>query len=75
MPFPNEVHETKSFNNLILKELAYNGITLVNEHQNLLSTMTIEQKDVYNKIISIVSNNQDGIFFMYGYRGFGKTIL
>ena len=30
MPFPDEVHETETFNNLILEELAYNRIALAN---------------------------------------------
>ncbi|XP_020086737.1 uncharacterized protein LOC109709076 [Ananas comosus] len=38
-----------------------------------MSSLTDEQKGVYETIISVVSKNEGGVFFLYGYGGPGKT--
>ena len=37
--------------------------------------MTTERKDVYIKAMSVVEGDQDGVFFLYGYGGTGKTFV
>ncbi|KAH1060734.1 hypothetical protein GYH30_004272 [Glycine max] len=34
-----------------------------------------EQKKIYHKIMQAVNNNEGGMFFLYGYRGIGKTCI
>ena len=75
MPYPNDFDEIDGLNNLILEELAYNRSALANEHKDLISNMTHEQKNVYEKIMTAISSNKGGIFFVYGYGGTGKTYL
>ena len=70
MRFPNEFQD-----NLILKELAYNKVTLANKHRILFFNMIDEQKLVYHEIMVVLSSNEYGIFFIYGYSGTWKTYL
>jgi ATP-dependent DNA helicase PIF1 len=48
---------------------------LSEEHARLMSTMTLEQRKVYDKIITRVNENKPGVFFLYGYGGTGKTFI
>ena len=50
MPFPNGFEEIKRHNHLILGKLTYDKIAMKVKHENLLSSMTHEQKGVYNKL-------------------------
>ncbi|KAH1127282.1 hypothetical protein GYH30_016021 [Glycine max] len=34
-----------------------------------------EQKTIYHRIIQAVNNNEGGMFFLYGFRGTGKTFI
>ena len=34
-----------------------------------------EQKQIYQKIMQAVNNNEGGMFFLYGYGGTGKTYI
>ncbi|XP_024636211.2 uncharacterized protein [Medicago truncatula] len=67
------IHESR--NRLIYDEMNYNQNMLEIEHNQLMSTMTAEQRGVYDKIISRVDANLPGIFFLYGYGGTGKTFI
>ena len=60
---------------LINDELNYDRRALAEEHERLMSSMTSEQRNVYDTIMSRVSQNKPGIFFLYGYGGTGKTFL
>jgi hypothetical protein len=75
MPRPDFslIHESR--NRLIYDEMNYNQQVLEDEHRKLMSTMTAEQKGVYDKIIERIDANQPGIFFLYGYGGTGKTFI
>ena len=75
MPFPTDFQEIEYYNNFLLEEMAYNNAELGSEHTKLLSSVTDENRRVYNKIIDAVSSNQGGIFFVYGSSGIGKTFL
>ncbi|XP_061364994.1 uncharacterized protein LOC133308389 [Gastrolobium bilobum] len=62
-------------NRLVLDELLYDRLFLVEEHKRLMSSLTDEQKVVYDKIISAVSVGTGGFFFLYGFGGTGKTFI
>ena len=75
MPFPMTVQENDVCNRLILEELAYNKVELAAEYTSLISSLTDEQKHVYQTIMDAVLSGVGGIFFVYGYGGTGKTFL
>ncbi|XP_058784536.1 uncharacterized protein LOC131659346 [Vicia villosa] len=65
----------KRNNTLIYDELNYDRKSLVEEHRILMSTMTVEQKGIYDRIMKRVNENKPGFFFLYGYGGTGKTYI
>ncbi|CAJ2675849.1 unnamed protein product [Trifolium pratense] len=50
-------------NSLIHDELNYNRQSLAEEHVRLMSTMTSEQRKVYDTIMTRVNENKPGVFF------------
>nr|XP_033512217.1 uncharacterized protein LOC108945275 [Nicotiana tomentosiformis] len=76
MPTPvfNE-EEVDNTNRLICDELHYNRRCLSKEHEELLVKLTVEQKLVYDRIITVVHEDKGGFFFLYGHRGTGKTFI
>jgi hypothetical protein len=50
-------------NRLIHDEMNYNRGVLADEHSRLMSTMTDEQRQVYDRIMSRVDENKPGLFF------------
>uniref|UniRef100_A0A0R0JCK1 ATP-dependent DNA helicase n=1 Tax=Glycine max TaxID=3847 RepID=A0A0R0JCK1_SOYBN len=62
-------------NSLILSELNYNNDKARSEFENIFSSMTDEQKQIYHKIMQVVNNNEGDMFFLYGYGGIGKTYI
>jgi len=67
------VHDVQDV--LINDELNYDRKALAKEHDRLMSSMTSEQRNVYDTIMTKVSQNKPGLFFLYGYGGTGKTFL
>jgi RecG-like helicase len=62
-------------NRFIYDELNYDRLFLAKEHDALMSTMTAEQRRIYDKIMSRVDRKRPGFFFLYGYGGTGKTFI
>jgi ATP-dependent DNA helicase PIF1 len=62
-------------NRFIYDELNYDRLSLAKEHDALMSTMTAEQRRIYDKIMSRVDRKRPGFFFLYGYGGTGKTFI
>jgi hypothetical protein len=60
---------------LINEDLNYDRKALAAEHERLMSSMTSEQHNVYDTIMTRVSQNKPGVFFLYGYGGTAKTFL
>jgi len=75
MPQPDRSLVPEITNRLIHDELHYNRPVLEEEHRKLMSTMTSEQRNVYDTIMKRVSEKKPGLFFLYGYGGTGKTYL
>ena len=75
MPYPNEMLTMGNFNRLVYDERKYNRDELRHQHEQLYSTLTSEQRDIYGSIMEAVVEDSGGIFFVYGYGGTGKTYL
>nr|XP_043614440.1 uncharacterized protein LOC122586518 [Erigeron canadensis] len=75
MPFHTTNYIASLNNRLIANELLYDKRALSIEHQQLLACLTVEQKQLYDTVISSVAKNDEGVFFVYGYGGTGKTYL
>ncbi|CAJ2631977.1 unnamed protein product [Trifolium pratense] len=75
MPQPDLSMITARENRLIYDELNYDRHSLVEEYTRLMSTMTSEQRRIYDKIMTRVTENKPGLFFLYGYGGTGKTYI
>ena len=75
MPFPDCFGSHRFQNSLIYKELNYDKDTLNDEFQILFSSLTLEQRNVFEKIVQAVYEEKCGMFFVYAHRGTGKTYL
>jgi Cdc6-like AAA superfamily ATPase len=75
MPRTDVAINSAGLNRLIYDELRYNKDSLKEEHDRLMSTMTTEQKNIYDTIMGRVEANKQGLFFIYGYGGTGKTFI
>ena len=40
-----------------------------------MQSITLEQKRVYDEILTTILNEKGGFFFLYGYGGIGKTFI
>ncbi|XP_022003614.1 uncharacterized protein LOC110901069 [Helianthus annuus] len=75
MPQPDSESIYSADNRLIADELRYDVSATAIEFDNNLSSLTDEQRLVFDEIIEEVNSNADGLFFVYGYGGTGKTFL
>ncbi|XP_056690326.1 ATP-dependent DNA helicase pfh1-like [Spinacia oleracea] len=75
IPFPDDMLMSEGRNKLIQDELQYDKTALHQEHEKPFSSLTDEQKEVYNKIMGAVERGEGGVFFIYGYGGTGKTFI
>ncbi|GAU38772.1 hypothetical protein TSUD_279250 [Trifolium subterraneum] len=75
MPKPDMGLVPEIGNRLIYDELNYDRHALANDHRKLMSTMTTEQRSIYDRIMSRVDEKKPGLFFLYGYGGTGKTYI
>lgn len=72
-PVLDEEAIDKDKNHLILVEKSYDREKLKELHTKLMSTVTGEQKGVYETISTAVQSGVGGMFFLYGFGGTGKT--
>ncbi|KAF7807290.1 uncharacterized protein G2W53_039451 [Senna tora] len=75
MPIPNEAVMRNIGNLLISEELNYDRNALRTEHAHILSSLTNEQRSIYDKIMSAVNGGIPGVFFVNGFGGSGKTYI
>ncbi|CAA7054895.1 unnamed protein product [Microthlaspi erraticum] len=75
MPFPTNSNIPSMVNRLINDELCYDVHANATENQRLVSSLTSEQRIVYNNIVNAVVTNSGGVFFVNGFGGTGKTFL
>jgi len=62
-------------NRIVHEEINYNRPVSLEEHKGMMSTMTAEQRTVYDRIMARVDEGRHGLFFLYGYDGTGKTFI
>ncbi|XP_074297028.1 uncharacterized protein LOC141627701 [Silene latifolia] len=75
MPLPDSSTTAHHRNTLVMDALSYDKKSLREENERQLSSMTDEQRSVYNEIMDAVLKNRGGVFFVYGYGGTGKTFI
>ncbi|XP_021984898.1 uncharacterized protein LOC110880745 [Helianthus annuus] len=75
MPFPDSSSLSDLDNRLINEERTYDVLSLAEEYLNLFNMLTDEQRSLFEEIMKSVDGNTGGMFFVYGYRGTGKTFL
>lgn len=60
---------------MVSDELSYDRSQLASEHLTYISTMTDEQRIVYDSVMERALMDIGGVFFVYGYGGTGKTFI
>ncbi|KAD4585803.1 hypothetical protein E3N88_23404 [Mikania micrantha] len=75
MPYPDDDSLSSISNCLIHEELSYDVTNLQDELHSLLTSLTNEQRLVFDDIMKTVEGNEGGVFFVYSYGGTGKTFL
>ncbi|XP_024004895.1 ATP-dependent DNA helicase PIF1-like [Eutrema salsugineum] len=75
MPFPEDITLESRDNPLIRDERNYNRETLRVRNEQMLATVTSEQRSVYDEILEAVNKNKGGMFVVYGSGGTGKPYL
>ncbi|XP_012830038.1 PREDICTED: uncharacterized protein LOC105951194 [Erythranthe guttata] len=62
-------------NRLVLDELDYDVDVMREDLKKYLSSITNEQKNVFDDIMDVVTNDRGGLFFLYGNERTGKTFI
>ena len=65
----------ENINQLLQEELDFDRLELVAEHKKLLNELIVQQRKIYDAVIQDVACNNDGLYFVYGHGGTGKTYL
>ncbi|XP_010695703.1 uncharacterized protein LOC104908310 [Beta vulgaris subsp. vulgaris] len=74
MSFTDELIMFERNNKLIADKLSYDVEEITSEHDKLYKGLTDEQSMIYQEVLDVVSS-QGAVFFVYGYRGTGKTYV
>ncbi|XP_071708928.1 uncharacterized protein [Rutidosis leptorrhynchoides] len=75
LPQPDASLLTQLDNRLIREELNYNIKEMKNLHDNLFRSLNPEQLALYDRLIKAITNQEGGLYFLYGPGGTGKTFL
>ncbi|KAI9123500.1 hypothetical protein K1719_004800 [Acacia pycnantha] len=75
MPLPEELPPIDVSNQLILQELNYDKHALQVEANNFQNSLNLEQKQIFNNVMSCLQKDEGGFLFVYGCGGTGKTFL
>ena len=75
MPMPTEAPLYDVAEQIIFHELNFNREENAIQAEQMKAQLTSQQLKVYDSIISSVSSNSGGFFFVCGYGGTGKTFL
>ncbi|XP_012853090.1 PREDICTED: uncharacterized protein LOC105972659 [Erythranthe guttata] len=74
MPIPIGSMTDGTVNRLVLDELDYDVDAMCKENK-YLSSITDEQKKMFDDIMDVVTNDRGELFFLYGHGGTGKTFI
>ncbi|XP_057456739.1 uncharacterized protein LOC130747739 isoform X2 [Lotus japonicus] len=75
MPYPQGYVTNRLGNKLIYAERDYDTTKLNEEFQNYFKSLTDEQRTIFDTIMKAVSDEQGGMYFLYGHGGTGKTFM
>ncbi|XP_058759288.1 uncharacterized protein LOC131632565 [Vicia villosa] len=75
MPYPKDYVVSFIGNRLLYEERQYNVVEQQQLFANLYSSLTDEQRAIFEEIMDCVEKQQGGVFFLYGYGGTGKTFM
>ncbi|KAF7815066.1 uncharacterized protein G2W53_029035 [Senna tora] len=74
MPLPNDALLCNSDNIMMSEELNYDREFLRTQHSQF-SSLTSEQRNIYNMIIDAINRSEGGVFFVNEFGGSGKTFI
>ena len=60
---------------MIYDELNYDKEVLAAQHSSSMSTMTVEQRKIYDVIMEHMAQSKSRLFFMYCYGGIGNSYI
>ncbi|XP_058761035.1 uncharacterized protein LOC131634386 [Vicia villosa] len=75
MPYPKDFVVSFIGNRLLYDERQYNVLEQQQIFANLYSSLTNEQRTIYEEIMDVVQKQRGGVFFLYSYGGTGKTFM
>ncbi|XP_048498185.1 uncharacterized protein LOC125496699 [Beta vulgaris subsp. vulgaris] len=75
MSFSDELIMFEGQKKLIADELSYDIEEMTLEHDKLYKGLTDEQSIIYRRVMDVVSSQEGGVFFIYGYGGTEKTYV
>ncbi|XP_028777507.1 uncharacterized protein LOC114734111 [Neltuma alba] len=75
LPFPSSVPLIDVRNYLILQELNYDRDALSLESRRLICLLNLDQRKVFDIVMSALNSLHGAFFFVYGFGGTGKTFL
>lgn len=75
LPIPAAAFADAGANRLILEELAYDKVALLNDSIRMASALNSEQRIIYDRVLQLISEKQAFAYFVSGHGGTGKTFL
>jgi hypothetical protein len=75
LPIPDDIRTASRDNRLLLEELSYDSNLLLSSVQIDIPRLNNNQMIAFDAICTSVMNSDGQTFFVYGYRGTGKTFL
>ncbi|KAK3229130.1 hypothetical protein Dsin_001011 [Dipteronia sinensis] len=73
LPNRDSIHDDN--NRLLREELSHDIQRLIMEHKEMHSGLNVQHMHVYNIIVQSAIEKKDGLYFVYGAGGTGKTYL
>ncbi|XP_077221657.1 uncharacterized protein LOC143855411 isoform X2 [Tasmannia lanceolata] len=75
LPLPDATLLSQLNNRLIREETSYDKEQLRIEHAELYSGLNSDQRNIYDSVVTAVTEKEGGLFFVYGHGGTGKTCV
>ncbi|XP_054791501.1 uncharacterized protein LOC129297128 [Prosopis cineraria] len=75
MPKPECSINYDNVNNLMMEGLSFDIELYISKRYRFEQQLTVEQREIYEKILSTMNSKEGSFFFVYGFGGTGKTFL